>query len=543
MTTTRPSMTLEERLAPKLEQAEYLLLLVIATMLWIAGFVDVFTHTSQNGAILGLYSIPFFLVVLAFAAVLVTLIALILLPNSIDWLRQRIFFVQDRFWIGIPILVGFGAVIASMFFVERWLAFPLLAGSLIILILLATGTLLFAGWTERPVQLWRKIFGYTVIAFVAVELVLQGLSFLKILPSVQNLSGLYIPFGRVYQTNEGAVNAVTNQHGWYYPSFRLEKDSRRIIVTGDSFVQGLQVQPEQNTGVTLDKLINENAETESEVLSLGFPGYGPGLFMDERLFPFIIQPYAPEEIIVFFHLANDFQTITQPESGFPYYIIDGDGNVTIHPDDDDAPGNRHLLEHVVIEGYEANPARTFASHSFLINLLEIGIRNLTGRPATVPQFSTNLDSATEAQPFGASTFMFNKDSNDEAEHALEIATGLIAAYHAVLQDNDMTMRIVTIPAFPRRFYEQYQGTAWSSDIGDYDLLLPEQALIDFADENGIDLLPMGAYMKTAGLSVDGIQGLYFKDGTGHFSPEGHEFFANAIYACFYSDDAPINRCG
>ena len=252
MTTTRPPMTLEERLAPKLEQAEYLLLLVIATMLWIAGFVDVFTHTSQDGAVLGLYSVPFFLVVLAFAAVLVALIALIVLPNSIDWLRQRIFFVQDRFWLGIPIIVGFGAVIASMFFVERWLAFPLLAGSLVILILLATGTLLFAGWAERPVQIWRRVIGYTVIAIVAIELVLQGLSFLKILPSVQNLSGLYIPFGRVYQTNEGAVNAVTNQHGWYYPSFRLEKDSRRIIVTGDSFVQGLQVQPEQNTGVTLD---------------------------------------------------------------------------------------------------------------------------------------------------------------------------------------------------------------------------------------------------------------------------------------------------
>ena len=146
-------------------------------------------------------------------------------------------------------------------------------------------------------------------------------------------------------------------------------------------------------------------------------------------------------------------------------------------------------------------------------------------------------------PLGRVPSCSTKDSNDEAEHALEIATGLIAAYHAVLQDNDMTIRIVTIPAFPMRFYEQYQGTDWSSDIGDYDLLLPEQVLVDFADESGIDLLPMGTYMKTAGLSVDEIQGLYFKDGTGHFTPEGHEFFANAIYACFYSDDAPINQCG
>ncbi len=542
MDTPRQRLTLEERLAPKLEQAEYLLLLVIATMLWIAGFVDVFTHTSQDGAVLGLYSVPFAIVVLGFAIVLIGLIALIVLPNSIDWLRNRIFFVQDRFWLGIPLLLVLGGIIGSMFFVDRWLAFPLLAGSMVILIVLAAGTLLFAGWAERPVQLWRKVIGYAVIAIVAVEIILQGLSLLRMLPGVENLSGLYVPFGRIYQTSEGATNAITNQHGWYYPSFRLAEDSERIIITGDSYVLGMQVQPEQNMGAVLDNIINQNSTTKTEILGLGFPGYGPGLFLDERLFPFIIEPYEPQEVVVFFHLANDFQTISQPESGFPYYIINNDGEVFIHPTDDGADGNRHTLEHVVIEGYEANPARTVASHSFLINFLEIFVRNLTGRPATVPRFPTNLDSASAIQPFGASSYMFEKAESDEAEVAFQIATGLLAHYHNVLQDNDIEMRLVTIPAFPAGFYEQYQGVDWDLDLGTHDLLLPEQALIAFAAENDIDILPMGSYIQESGLSVSDIQSLYFRDGTGHFTPQGHEFFANALYTCFYSNNLSADIC-
>ena len=542
MDPTRQPVTLEERLTPKLDQAEYLLLLVIATMLWIAGFVDVFTHTSQDGAILGLYSVPYFVVVLAFGVGLVALIALIVLPHSIDWLRQRIIFAQERFWVGIPILLVFGAVIASMFFIDRWLAFPLLAGSIILLIALAAGTLLFASWTVRPVQLWRKIIGYIVIAFVVIELVLQALSFLKVLPSVENLSGLYVPFGRVYQTNEGATNAVTNQHGWYYPNFRLKEGSKRIIVTGDTFILGMQVQPDQNVGAVLDGLINDDETRDTEVLALGFPGYGPGLFMDARLFPYIVSPYAPSEMIVFFHLANDFQTISQPESGFPYYIIGDDGEVTVHPNDDGEAGNRHILEHVVIEGYEANPARTFASHSFVINLLEVLVRSVTGRPATVPQFPSNLDSASETEPFGASSFMFAKAQNEATDHAFQIATGLIASYHDTLEENNITMRLVTIPAFPAVFYEQYQGTDWDTDLGDYDLLLPEQALASFAAENEIELLPMGAYMQAANTGVDVIQALYFNDGTGHFTAQGHAFFAEAIYNCFYSEAPLGDQC-
>jgi hypothetical protein len=46
---------------------------------------------------------------------------------------------------------------------------------------------------------------------------------------------------------------------------------------------------------------------------------------------------------------------------------------------------------------------------------------------------------------------------------------------------------------------------------------------------------MGQYMLADGLNADAIQRMYYADGTGHLTPEGHRYFADAIYACFYAD--------
>jgi hypothetical protein len=44
-------------------------------------------------------------------------------------------------------------------------------------------------------------------------------------------------------------------------------------------------------------------------------------------------------------------------------------------------------------------------------------------------------------------------------------------------------------------------------------------------------------MKTTGLSTEQVRALYLMDGTGHFSPAGHAFFADALYKCFYETTA------
>jgi hypothetical protein len=44
---------------------------------------------------------------------------------------------------------------------------------------------------------------------------------------------------------------------------------------------------------------------------------------------------------------------------------------------------------------------------------------------------------------------------------------------------------------------------------------------------------MGSYMQAQNLSPADIRALYFDDAYSYFTPAGHEYFAQAVYECFY----------
>jgi hypothetical protein len=399
-------------------------------------------------------------------------------------------------------------------------------------------------------QPWRKVLLVVLGGLIAAEALLQGLAFAKVLPG-QNISGLFTHYGRVYQNGEGFANGRTNEHGFFYPPFELADGAKRILVAGDTYVQGLQVSPEENLGAVLDRRFAAGQpEEDIEVLAVGLPGYGPGLYLDTLLIPYVIRPLSPEEVIVFFHLADDLQTVEGPGNAVPYYTLNPDGAAEIHPDDF---GLRHTLQHVIIRGFEPpNPVRTASSYSFLFNFVDELVGKMFGRQGRVPAPATNTRQADEASPFGASSFAF-RVSGDEgaglasavpasAETAFAVATGLLKGYHDQLAAEGIRMRLVTIPYFPAGFYTAYSGPGWESRLGDYDLFLPEQALADFAAANDIPFLPMGRAMQADGLAVEEIRALFYKDGAGRFTPAGHEYFAETVYACFYGggEGCPLN---
>jgi hypothetical protein len=223
----------------------------------------------------------------------------------------------------------------------------------------------------------------------------------------------------------------------------------------------------------------------------------------------------------------------------PYYQVGENGQVEIHPDDFYL---RHDLQHVIIRGFEpVNPVRTALSYLFTFNLVDGWVRALFGNTGRVPLPPENISSASSSNPFGAGSFVFHLDGGEEADRALSIAAGLLEQYKAQLDSQGIRMRLVTIPYFPAEFYTRYRGAGWEGRLGDYDLLLPERALQEFARAHDIPFLPMGEYMRLRGTTVEAIQALFFKDGTGHFTPAGHEYFAEALYTCFYSPhgDCPV----
>src|SRR5207253_7565446 len=89
----------------------------------------------------------------------------------------------------------------------------------------------------------------------------------------------------------------------------------------------------------------------------------------------------------------------------------------------------------------------------------------------------------------------------------------------------ITLRLVTIPCFPERFYETQRGCDWTMHIGDFDFLAPERRIAQFASEHGISHLELGSLMQAKKLDVEEIRALYLSHGIGHFSEAGHRFCA------------------
>lgn len=516
-------------------------MLVIGVILWTAGFVDLFTHKSEPAQILGLYSIPFVVLLVVYASGFLFWYRMIISRNGVTRLKSGIRFIQQRAWLGILLVVVFAVIIGSMFILyERWVQYPLLQVSLLLLMVLSTAVILLAKTeASAKVETWRKVFIVIFGLIIGLEVVFQLLARVGALPFT-NINGLYQQGARIYQNEEGRGYGLTNKYGWYYPEFRLEDGTTRIILTGDSFVHGLQVAPNENMGVVLDMLMNSASDDAQpfEVMTLGMPDYGPTIYLGPRLYPVTTEPLKPNEVVVLFHLANDFQSITASNGIIPYALINDEGISDVDPVDYEL---RHDLWHVTIRGYDApNPVRIVRSHLFTIALAERFFQSVFNMRPDVPAGLSNIASASDAQPFGAASFMFEAAGNPRFDADMTLATKQLLAFKEAVEASGATLRLVTIPYFPAKFYAENQGTDWTADLGDYDLFLPDQALQQFAAENNIPFVSLGQYMQASGLSVEEIQALFFENGSGHFTVAGHEFVANALNACFYATtDKPV----
>ncbi len=529
--------TIEQRFEPKLKHAEWLLVLVLAFMLWTAGFVDLATHRSQNATVFGVYSIPYAMMLFIYLGGFWAWGRLIFPSDSIDVLRRGVAAIQQRAWLGIALFIAAFGLLGTMLVWDRWANYPLLQGSFLIILFLAGLVLLFARpFGVQQIQPWRKVLIGLFGVWFGIEVLLQFGSLAAVLP-LNSYTGLFTPFGRVYQQREGSANSRTNRYGMYYPDLKLLEGTRRIVVTGDSYILGAQVKPEQNIGIVLQDLLNtSNSEPQVEVASIGVPGYGPGVYAEPRMLPYSIAPLGPQEVIVYFHTADDLQTVTGPDQGVPFYQLQSDGSVNAHPDSQEL---RHIIWHEVIRGYEpVRPLHTVLSHFFTIQFLDNLLGNRFSIQTTPHIFPRNTEFVQTQQAFGRSSFAFSVQSDRQADDSLAIAQAQLLAFNKALNEQGMTLRIVTIPYFPEAFFTS--NGDWKNAVQGYDIVRPEQVLKKFAIEQQIPFLAMGEYMQSKQMSSQDIQSLFFQNGAGHFTAAGHTLFAKATYQCFYAAELQSN---
>jgi hypothetical protein len=137
--------------------------------------------------------------------------------------------------------------------------------------------------------------------------------------------------------------------------------------------------------------------------------------------------------------------------------------------------------------------------------------------------------------FNAAPFAVNPQP--EVQLAMAVLLGQLRRCQDVCKQHGMLMRVVTVPAFPKAFYDSQHGSEWTMKIGNYDYLKPEREIADFARTNGIPCLAMGEYIHNRKLDVEEIRSMYFA-GVGHLTEKGHRFWAQAMFDTFYQTTRP-----
>ena len=512
-----------------IEKPGYLLFIVTALILLIIGWVNLISVQSETPIVFGMYSIPQTIFILVFTIFTLGWARLLWRPNNDDWLVNFFTRAQNKPAIGLTVLVVATILLASMFIPSRlhdlWLFHPALEAAVIIFYLMLVIYIVTfrADDASRP-KLWKYV-GYLLIAFIGIEILLQAASLIGLSPLTTSLAEAVGPYDRIYYVNgDGeATNTFANEYGWHYPEFRLEEDSHIISVLGDAHIKGYGVPAEENIGVKLDRLLNADDQINlenPEAISLGFPDLGTGLFLSDTTVGHNQENYEFDETIIFFDIGSDFQIVTEPSDEAFYYYRDGDKVVI----DERSWDFRHDAAHYTLWGSSDGfkPNRSLNSHIMLSRFVQRVIKSndTTSPKVPAPQEDVALPNS----------FVFYEETDDNAQFIVQ--TQLTNLNEKLFKNNDLTLNFVTIPAFTSKFYAQ-NSSDWSTQFGEADLFLPERELRTHAAEIGIPFLAMGEYMQASGLSTADIQALFMNDGLGYFTAEGHAFFAQAAYECFY----------
>ena len=513
-----------DHLEERIQKPGYLLFAVVVLLFLIIGLVDLIDHTNEDPVLFGRYSLSYAVALAIYVVGTLLWASLLFRPNDNRWLTTSLDFIQRHPLLAIATLVvialAFVAIVVPGQPIHgRFLSYPALQTTVFVVLSLVAGMILFYKWGDesRP-QLWRKIIVGFLGLLLAGELVFQVLAFFGLLPNLNTPRDSFAPYARVYQNEEGLGNGITNKYGRYAPEFQLLPDSHRIALIGDSFVQGLQVSLDDTVATRLQERFTdpEPGAEPNEVLALGYPDYGPGMYLNNWMLTVNRREFAPDEVIVLFDMGSDFQVVEGPGYDVPYYEYVGQGKVQLNLDHFFT--DIHNYEHAVMHGHEGfQLSRVLGSHYLTPRVLSTFLSGpvvLADEPAYRP--SADIDA-----PNG---FVFNEKTNDEA---MLIAKGHLQMAQELLGFSDTNMSLVTIPAFTDAFFAQ---DSWNTTFGESDLLLPEAELRHWAELNKVPFLGLGAYLASLGMTPQEVQALYYEGG---FTPAGHELAAQAIYQCFF----------
>ncbi len=441
--------------------------------------------------------------------------------------------------ICISFLAAFAALSAystTVNFSKRWLITSLAAG-------LATGVLCYVYRIKN--QKVKDLTCLLLFWIIAGETVFQILAFFFLIPGLNVF--FFTPFGRLYWTQEGKSNSILNRYSWNYPRADFSKSAgRRVLLIGDSFIEAIQVSNNEHLGVKLENSLNlGDPILKSEVIGLGASGNGPAHYYEYlRLSR---NYYDPTDVIVFVYLGNDFRNLlpntqhTAPGDYIYYELIEKDG-LRVHPG---SLGNVEYLEKSwkrFHSSFVPELPRTALTHVFSLNIATTIFERIKLKLASAPTSSSNEKSESihkELIHRGLDDFIFEKKKTENSVISMKMTKLLLQRMKKISDEAGIKLTVVTIPVFPSVFFKE-KSIPWSLDYPLHDFLLPEKELTVFCKENDLGIVTLGTIMHEEQIPREKVARMYFEEGLGHFTSEGHTYASDHIYQNLYSGRTPTS---
>ena len=110
------------------------------------------------------------------------------------------------------------------------------------------------------------------------------------------------------------ILAIANSQGFRDNVVTVQKPpgTQRILVLGDSFTVGVNVEMEESFPQVLERMMNESSDTPVEIINAAVGGFDP--FQYAQYFEHHGSKYSPDEVMVGFFVGNDtYSTTTSVE--------------------------------------------------------------------------------------------------------------------------------------------------------------------------------------------------------------------------------------
>lgn len=309
----------------------------------------------------------------------------------------------------------------------------------------------------------------------------------------------------------------TNSRGWRDREYPLEATARtqRIVVLGDAFTWGYRVRDREVYPEVLESLMEK-----TDVINLGVPGFATD--QELQYFKRAGLPYHPDTVILGFYLDNIYEADGKLVNQALARPADESSNTTQQSNEPAAGPVLRLKQYLKVHSalYRWGQEQLTTNRILVKILASAGLREPLGG---VESLDISLLPSLKHRPASIVAL-------------IALAEAKLLELHRLLTEQGIRFIIVLIPSetsIDQRAFDQAIALT-QFDRDDFDLDQPYRLLEEFARTNKIELINPTNVFRQIHSAGDSLYLVHDK----HFSPKGHQVFAQEIYR-YLTQDAPF----